>query len=95
MDSLDRQLSRDFVTISIEKALTEIGSPVSNEVSLRLKEDYNCDFADCLDHPEFLNKILKDLFGNSYQKIVDSIKKNLDGLSSNTQLENFLTVIAK
>jgi len=94
-DVQDISLSRDFVSIAIENALSNIGSPIANEVSVRLNEIYNCDFGDCLEHPEYLNNVLKQVFGQSYLHVVKLIQDQLANMSFNRPIESFLQVIAK
>ncbi len=94
-DARDFNLYRDFISIAIERAFSEIGSPVADEVSLRLNETYSCDFGDCLEHPEYLNNILKDIFGESYRKVVKLINDQLKELSFEKPIDNFLRIITK
>jgi hypothetical protein len=94
-DAQDINLYRDIVSIAIEKALSIIGSPVADEVSLRLNETYNCDFGDCLEHPENLNNILKDIFGQSYFKVVKLINDQLIDMTFDKPIESFLEIIRK
>lgn len=81
--------------MAIEKALSEIGSPVADEVSLRLNETYSCDFGDCLEYPEYLNNILKDIFGEAYLKVVKLINEQLAEMTFDKPIESFLEIIAK
>jgi hypothetical protein len=50
---------------------------------------------DCYEHPEYLAKALKDLFGNSHTVIVESIKKELIDFVEHTSIERFLKVISE
>jgi len=93
-DPLDVKMYRDFVAIAIEKSLSKMGTPVADEVSIRLNEMYNCDFADCLEHPEYLTKVLKDIFGKSYLKIVKLINEQLSELAFDKPIGSFLKIIA-
>ena len=91
----DRQNYRDLVGLAVEKTLSEISFALLETVQLRLEEDYNCEFSDCLDHPEYLNKILRDIFGKSHYAIVMSIQKNLREFESKQLVQNFLKVMQK
>jgi nitric oxide reductase NorQ protein len=84
-----------LIITAIEKALLEIGKPDLNKVKQRLMEDYKRTLSDCYEEPEFLNRILKDIYGKAYVTIVDSIKKNLDNLSQSAPVKKFLEVIAR
>jgi len=84
-----------LIVTAIEKALLEIGKPDLNKVKQRLMEDYKRTLSDCYGEPEFLNRILKDIYGKAYVTIVDSIKKNLESLSQTPTVKKFLEVIAR
>ena len=84
-----------LIIAAIEKSLLEIGKPDLNKVKQRLMEDYNRTLADCYDEPEFLNRILKDIYGKAHVTIVESIKKNLDNMSSSKPVKEFLKMIAE
>lgn len=86
-------VSKHFVRLVIERVLLEMGMPELEQVKLRLKYDYNCELADCLDHPEYLKKILCDLFGDFYDDILVSIRKTLEKLQMDGKVEKFLIVL--
>ena len=90
-----RQNYRDLIGLTVEKTLSEISYALRETVQIRLEEEYNCEFSDCLDHPEYLNKILKDIFGKSYYTIITSIQKNLREFESKQLVQDFLTVMQK
>ena len=64
---------RELVEVAVEHALVTMGSPELEKVKIMLKEKYDITIADSLDHPEYLKKVLSDLFGNAYQDILDTI----------------------
>ena len=84
-----------IIIAAIEKALLEIGKPDLNKVKQRLVDDYKRSLSDCYEEPEFLNRILKDLYGKSHVTIVESIKDNLKEMSSSPPVAKFLEVIAR
>ncbi|MDX1596959.1 MAG: hypothetical protein R3327_08495, partial [Nitrosopumilaceae archaeon] len=86
---------KSLIVNAIEKALLSIGKPDLLKAKERLLQDYKRTFADCYEEPEFLNRILKDIYGNSYTTIVDSIKKNLQDITPTKEVNNFLQVIAR
>ena len=87
------EIFKSVVTASVEKSLLEIGILELDLVTSRLKEDYNCEISDCLDHPEYLKQILCELFGNSYQDILKSIHESLERTSIEQPLVHFLNVL--
>jgi len=86
---------KELIIIAIEKSLLEIGKPDLNKVKERLMEDYNRTLADCYAEPEFLNRILKDIYGKAHVTIIDSIKKNLGNMTTSQPIQKFLEQIAR
>ena len=84
---------RSVVTVSVEKALLEVGKFELDSVVYRLKENYNCEISDCLAHPEYLKEILCELFGNSHEIILNSIQESFAKTRMEQPLVNFLNVL--
>ena len=82
-----------LVTVSVEKALLEIGNFELDSVVYRLKENYNCEISDCLDHPEYLKQILCELFGNSHEEALKSIHESFEKTNMEKPLLDFLIVL--
>lgn len=91
----DEQIKKALVSLAIEETLLEISIETLEEVSKRVFENYHCYIPDCYEHPEYLNKVLKDIFGNSYNVIVDSIKKHLGEFALQKPIEEFLVKIGR
>ena len=64
-----------LVMLAIEKALLELGTPTYDKVVERLEEKYHAYLSDCCENPSYLQDVLKELFGNSYSNIIQSITK--------------------
>ena len=94
-DATNGEISKAMVTLAIEKALLNMGKPILDEVAHRLLKNYKCYIPDCHEHPEYLKSILKELYGNSYNTIVESIKKTLDEFVTKKSIERFLMVISE
>ena len=86
-------VKKALVTLYIEKTLLDIGKPVYEKVTRRLYAKYHCYLPDCYDHPEYLNEILKKLFGDSSKVIVESISKQLKEFDNHDKIKRFLQVI--
>ncbi len=84
-----------FIIVAVEKALLELGKPDLNKVKERLMKDYKRTLADCYEEPEFLNRILKDIYGKAHVTIIDSIKRNLGNASSSEPVQKFLAEITR
>ena len=78
-----------LVAFPIEKALLKISRSALDQVSNYLYEEHRCYLGDCYEHPEYLAKALKDLFGKSHTVIVESIKKDIMDFAEHNQLKNF------
>ena len=67
---------KGLVRMAIDEALLEFDKSGIEKVFNKLADDYKCRIPDCFENPEYLIRVLKDLYGNSYTVIVDSIKKS-------------------
>jgi hypothetical protein len=86
---------RILVGLAIEAVLIEMGEPVYEKVTEILWKLYKCHTIDCYDHPEYLTRTLRDLYGESSVAIIDSIKKQLEKFSSRQLVNSFLTLITE
>ncbi len=82
-----------LVALAIEKTLLGIGKPVYDTVRNRLYKKYHCYTSDCFDKPEYLKAVLKELYGESYNEIVNSIQKELKEVTYNKKIGTFLQVL--
>ncbi len=82
-----------LVSFVIYDTLKKISESALNEVGSRLYAKHNSYFYDCLEHPEYLRDILKEIFGNGYQPIIDTINKELVNVAEQKQISNFLVVL--
>lgn len=79
--------------VAIEKALLDSGKQAYDKVIDMLKQEYNCYLADCYEHPEYLNAVLKKLFGNSYFVILRSINEQLKEFSYKEPIERLVWAV--
>ncbi|HET6518108.1 MAG TPA: hypothetical protein VFG25_07825 [Nitrosopumilaceae archaeon] len=84
---------RDLITVAVEYALLQMGTPELDKVESRLREDYNCTIGDCLEHPEYLKQVLCDLFGYCYQDILDNIEQVFKDTKIKDEVEGFYQVL--
>ena len=83
-----------LVALAIEKTLLGMGKPVYETVTKMLYEKYHCYTPDCFEKPEYLRSVLKNLYGKSYNEIVNSIEEELEEFISNKKIEMFLQVLS-
>jgi hypothetical protein len=88
-------VKKALVSLSIEKALLDVGNETYDKVAHELYERYHSYFQDCYEHPEYLSEILTQLYGNAGKVVVDSIKKKLEEFSDHKQIARLLEVISK
>ena len=93
MDATDAQIRKALVAFAIDKALTNMGKPVFEKVANTLKDDYNCYIPDCYEHPEYLKRILSDLYGNAHVAIIVSIKNSLQEFTQHESISKFISVL--
>lgn len=93
MDATDSEIKKALVAFAIEKSLLSLGEPVYQKVTKILKEDYNCYIPDCYEHPEYLKRILSDLYGNAHMTIINSIKSDLAEFSTHGQVQTFVLAL--
>ena len=95
VESLERQgydkVKKALVWSVLEKTLMESG--MYHNVIDELKIRHHCQLDDCYDNPEYLNAILKDLYGDSYKQVIKSINTQLEEFSYHRTITRFMKVI--
>lgn len=81
---------RELVSCVIDRALLKISRSCFEKVTEQLRTNYNCQTADCYENPEYLKRILSDLYGNSHKVIVDTIFAELWDSATNQNIGKFL-----
>jgi hypothetical protein len=89
----DESVKNALVIVTIEKILLDIGKAVYEKVVEKLNKEHHCYLSDCYEHPEYLSKVLKDLFGNASTTIIESITKELAEFETKKSISRFLLVI--
>jgi class 3 adenylate cyclase len=80
-----------LITSAIEKTLLEMGTIQLEKVVSTLFHDYRCFLPDCYKHPEYLKRILQDLYGTSHMAIIQSITEKLEEYSFRRPVYDFVT----
>lgn len=93
MDATDLQIKKALVSFAIEKSLLQMGEPVFQKVTKTLKDDYNCYIPDCYEHPEYLKRVLSDIYGNAGLSIINSIKEDLAEFSGQGPVQKFVLAL--
>ncbi len=90
----DYSIQKALVAVTVEKTLLDIGKPSYDKVAMILKKEYNCYLPDCYEHPQYLIKVLKEIYGNAHTAIIESINKQLE-FSYHGSTKRFLSVISQ
>ena len=72
-----RDVMKALTSLTIQKVLNDISIPAYEKVSKKLQKEYKCYIPDCYEHPEYLESVLKSIFGNAYTAIVEQIRVEL------------------
>jgi hypothetical protein len=84
---------RIAVISCIEVALMRRGNTNYNLIVARLGSLYNCTIMDCYEHPEYLRTVLKEVYKEDYNAIIDEIKLVLDELVDVKEIANFFKIM--
>ena len=93
MGRIDSKAMKAIVILAVEHTLLKIGKKTLEKVQEEMHQKYKCDISDCYEHPEYLSKILKDLFGVSYHEVVRDVNKYLDEFAYQRPIAEFLAKI--
>lgn len=88
-------VKKALVSLVIETTLLEIGKETYDKVVYDLYKKHRCYLPDCYEHPEYLNEILKELYGNAHNVVVEKIKKQLEEYSSHESIANFVKILSQ
>jgi hypothetical protein len=93
--SEDSLTKKALVNLAIQKTLLDMGIPIYEKVVRKLYDEYKCYLPDCYEHPRYLTKVLKELLGDNYETIVDSIKNQLEQFTYYKPIAEFLDKISE
>jgi len=90
----ENQMKKTMVTLALKNTLLELGIQEYDKIVSLLQKDYTCTLEDCYENPEALRNILKDLFGDSYPDILNSLSENMKDILSQQSVKDFLQVMS-
>ena len=70
-------MRKTIAALAINKSLQEVGWSAHEEVCAKLEKKYECNISDCFDHPQYLRKVIGEVFGDRSSEIIQSIHYNL------------------
>ena len=86
----ENQMKKTMITLALKNTLLELGIQEYDKVVSLLQKDFSCTLEDCFENPEYLRNILKDLFGDSYPDILNSLSENMKSITSQESVKEFL-----
>ncbi len=89
-----KSIMKALTVLAIEKSLLDIGKPAYDKVANNLHKKYKCYIPDCYEHPEYLEDILRSVFGNSHRAIMDSISEELMDNLDDSGIRNLVKTLS-
>lgn len=78
----------------VERVLMSVGGGANyNLVIARLGALYGCSIFDSYEHPEYLRTVLKEVYHEKYNSIIEEIKLQLDDLVYEKDIAEFFKVM--
>ena len=77
----------------METVLMRKGNTKYNLLVVKLNSLYDCDIRDSYEHPEFLRTVLKDVYKEEYNSVIDEVKLLLDGLVKEKDISDFFKIM--
>ena len=77
----------------IEMVLMMRGNANYHLIVARLNSLYDCSILKCCDHPDYLLTVLKEVYPEDYDSIIDEIKSHLGELIHTKDMLNFFRVM--
>lgn len=85
------QTKKTLVLVAIERTLLKTGgTPLLDEVNSRLYKKFNSSISECYEHPEYLKKILQEIFGEAHNEIAKTIVKELAAFDYDEKIMQFI-----
>ena len=83
-----------FALVSIlEVVLMSKGNISYNFVVSKLNSLYDCSIRDCCENPEYLKTVLKEVYKEDYNSIIDESKSHLGDLVNEKDIAGFLKIM--
>lgn len=77
----------------IEIVLMSKSNTKYNLVVAKLNSLYDCSIRDCCENPEYLKTILKEVYKEDYNSIIEEIKLQLDELVMEKDMSDFFKIM--
>ena len=88
----DEQI-KENLALSIEVVLMRRGGPEFQLVIAKLKNNFDLEIRDCYENPEFLRKILIDVYHDDFESVVEEIIWELGESGKERKILEFLDAL--
>lgn len=88
----DEQI-KENLALSIEVVLMRRGGPEFQMVLAKLKNYFNLDIINCYEKPEYLRKVLKEVYHEDFKSIVEEIIGELGEYAKEQKIIEFLDTL--
>jgi hypothetical protein len=86
--------NKNTLIICVEMVLMKRGNTQYNMVQAKLNSLYDCWIYQCVDHPEYLRDVLKEVYKNEYHSIIDEISMETDRITNFDKFKsNFFKIL--
>ena len=89
MDLSDEQI-KENLSLSIEVVLMRRGGPEFQMVLAKLRNNFNLDIINCYEKPEYLRKVLKEVYREDYESVLEEIVWELGEYAQKQKIKEFL-----
>ena len=89
MDLSDEQI-KENLSLSIEVVLMRRGGPEFQMVLAKLRNNFNLDIINCYEKPEYLRKVLKEVYREDYKSVLEEIIWELGEYTQIQKIIDFL-----
>ena len=84
---------RTMLVYVVESVLLKIGKPSYELVLTKLQKDHGCHISECIEKPEYLKRVLQEIYGNASDEIFERIKIDLGDLVEQKYYRDFVEVM--
>ena len=88
----DEQI-KENLALSIEVVLMRRGGPEFQMVLAKLKNNFNLDIINCYEKPEYLRKVLKEVYREDFKSVVEEIIWELGEYAQEQKITGFLDAL--
>ena len=97
MDAIAKnQMKQALISFTIEQSLIEVGGKeIFDKTIDGLRQKFDCDTAECYNHPEYLIQILNKLSKRVQEKIIRMIIERLKEFEYQDEINEFIKKLCK